>query len=496
MSTAKEYHEATKYSPETISRHPGLDWSTQPKPFKTFRSNERYSLAEMLLVGRDESNGRPILNRPEDPFTSICLEQLSTLLLHSYGITAVAKTPGGDHFFRAAPSAGALYPAEFYLATTGVEGLPDGIYDYQTQNHSLAPVLEGDYSGEIRALCPASSFSETTRCFLILSCVYYRSSWRYHDRAYRRILLDTGHALGNVAMAAEELDLATSFAAGFDDKGLNSMLWLDDSQEAVLAVVGLDLGRGAYSTVTASADKIQSEETDPSILRQLHRAGYPSATTSEALRYDPDPETQAILGGATVPLSRKAFNWNDPVCESLLLRRSTRHFGGGPIPLQEFSMMLEFAYRPQREQAHRNPLFAPLALDNYLCIQKVTGIEAGVYRFDPLKHELQVVSLGDFSAATHAIALGQELARDAAAILFHTATLDRVVEVFGDRGYRYLSLDAGHIGQRLNIAAVRMGLGASGIGGYYDDQANTLLELDANEAIIYMTCLGQPFHEF
>ncbi|MFN3428693.1 MAG: nitroreductase family protein, partial [Candidatus Sericytochromatia bacterium] len=68
----------------------------------------------------------------------------------------------------------------------------------------------------------------------------------------------------------------------------------------------------------------------------------------------------------------------------------------------------------------------------------------------------------------------------------------RAVAAYGDRAYRYLHLDAGHLGQRLNLAAIRMGLGVSGIGGFFDDQVNELLGIPEREAVLYITTLGRP----
>jgi SagB-type dehydrogenase family enzyme len=75
--------------------------------------------------------------------------------------------------------------------------------------------------------------------------------------------------------------------------------------------------------------------------------------------------------------------------------------------------------------------------------------------------------------------------------VFHTADLSAAVAAYGDRVYRYLHMDAGHLGQRLNLAATRLGLGVSGIGGFYDDQVNEVLGIPPDEAVIYITTLGQ-----
>ena len=63
--------------------------------------------------------------------------------------------------------------------------------------------------------------------------------------------------------------------------------------------------------------------------------------------------------------------------------------------------------------------------------------------------------------------------------------------VYGDRAYRYLHLDAGQIGERINLAAIRLNLGVSGIGGFYDDEVNALLGLPLEQIIVYITTLGQ-----
>jgi SagB-type dehydrogenase family enzyme len=77
-------------------------------------------------------------------------------------------------------------------------------------------------------------------------------------------------------------------------------------------------------------------------------------------------------------------------------------------------------------------------------------------------------------------------------VVFHTADLKAAIAAYGDRAYRYLHLDAGHLGQRLNLAAIHLGLGVSGIGGFFDDQVNQVLSIPDEEAVLYITTLGRP----
>ena len=105
---------------------------------------------------------------------------------------------------------------------------------------------------------------------------------------------------------------------------------------------------------------------------------------------------------------------------------------------------------------------------------------------------MRQIRFKNFRRELHYLCLGQELGRDAAAVVFHTADLEKAVTKVGDRAYRYLHMDAGHLGQRMNLAAIHLGLGVSGIAGFFDDQVNEVLGIPSDEAVLYITTLGRP----
>ena len=76
--------------------------------------------------------------------------------------------------------------------------------------------------------------------------------------------------------------------------------------------------------------------------------------------------------------------------------------------------------------------------------------------------------------------------------LIYTADMEALVSDYGDRGYRYACMDCGVIGERIQLWAVHRELGSSGIGGYYDDLANELLELPLSHGVLYLTVVGVP----
>ena len=130
-------------------------------------------------------------------------------------------------------------------------------------------------------------------------------------------------------------------------------------------------------------------------------------------------------------------------------------------------------------------------IETFIAVSGVDGLEEGCYYYAPKAQELRQIRFKNFRQELHRLCLGQNLGRDAAVVLFHTADLNRATLQYGDRVYRYLHMDAGHLGQRLNLAAIRLGLGVSGIAGFFDDEVNEVLGIPIDEAVLYITDTGE-----
>ncbi|MEB3338507.1 MAG: SagB/ThcOx family dehydrogenase, partial [Leptolyngbyaceae bacterium] len=183
FSIAQHYHERTKYDPHTLaSKAQGLNWAEQPVPFKEYKLGVTYDL-KPYLQGSDRQQADRWWHR------------LSQLLFFSYGLTAMVPMPtmtGDPLYLRAAPSAGGLYPAEVYLISRGTPQLKAGLYNYQAKTHSLLHFWEDQVWSALQAACFWHPVLEATQIALVTTAVFFRSAWRYQDRAYRRIFLDTG----------------------------------------------------------------------------------------------------------------------------------------------------------------------------------------------------------------------------------------------------------------------------------------------------------------
>ncbi len=155
------------------------------------------------------------------------LEELSQILWSAQGITDEAEG------YRAAPSAGALYPLEVYVVVKegGVEGLTAGVYHYLPENHSLEKILEKDLAGALARASLDQSFIGNAPISLVITAKYERTTGKYGERGRRYVHMEAGHAAQNVYLQVESLGLGTVVAGAFDDEKIKNLLQIPSSYE-------------------------------------------------------------------------------------------------------------------------------------------------------------------------------------------------------------------------------------------------------------------------
>ncbi len=506
VSLAQHYHTRTKYAPETIaSKGRALNWDEQPLPYKEYKLGTRFDLKPYL--------------QPEEGQAAIdgLLQErwlrLSELLYLSYGLTARIPTAAGDVFLRSSPSAGGLYPAEVYVISAGTPILPAGLYNYQARDHSLLQFwADRGVWLALQEVCFHHPALQHAQLAIATTAVFFRSAWRYEDRAYRRIFLDTGHLLGNIELASALNDYRPCVLGGFNDEAADRLLFLDSVQEGVTAIAALVDLRDLPETWEPPQENLALPSAtcydypaipDGELLPRLHAA---TRIAAKPAAPPPIPKAEELRDDkynfpfcTRISTVSQPIDWGEYLEElerTILRRRSTRAYSGADLTFDELKALLDFTYQPQHYIEagldDRPDYFALPYVQSFLVVSGVAGLEEGCYYYAPKAQELRQIRFKNFRRELHYLCLGQDLGRDAAAAIFHTADLQQAIARYGERAYRYLHADAGHLGQRLNLAAVRLGLGVSGIAGFFDDLVNDVLGIPTDEAVLYITTLGRP----
>lgn len=232
-----QFQQQSKYRRGHLSGG-GLDWAHKPETYKTYPSAPRIPLsppqtAQGAPLWETLEARRSVRRFRDAPLSETVLSQL---LWAAQGITLERRNVG----FRTAPSAGALYPVETYLAIHNVTDVEPGIYHYAVEAHALEQLKQGDFRQQTAQAALDQAMAAQANVVFIWTAVFPRSKWKYKQRAYRYVYLDAGHIAQNLALGAVALDLGSCQIAALYDEEANALLDVDGVQESTIymTVVG------------------------------------------------------------------------------------------------------------------------------------------------------------------------------------------------------------------------------------------------------------------
>jgi len=198
-----------------------------------------------------------------------------------------------------------------------------------------------------------------------------------------------------------------------------------------------------------------------------------------------------------IKLPDPKFNNAISFWEVITNRKSIRNFASSPISTMDLSLLLygmmgltrkfpNFAYRTTPSAGGLYPI------ETYPVINNVSNIEQGIYHYNVAKHELELLKKGDFRTEVAKGCLDQKMAYNSCVNFIWTAIIQRSQWKYLQRCYRYIYMDAGHIGQNFYLVAEALNLGACTIGAIYDEELNHILDIDGTkETSIYVGVLGK-----
>jgi SagB-type dehydrogenase family enzyme len=201
---------------------------------------------------------------------------------------------------------------------------------------------------------------------------------------------------------------------------------------------------------------------------------------------------------ARIDLPTPTRSGGEGLWASLQERSSVRDYSPDPLTLEELSQVLWASQGITRERGEWQFRTAPSAgglypIETYLGVNRVEGLTGGLYHYEVRYHRLAFLREDPLiGIALSRAAMGQTMCQRAALVLIWTAVVARSARKYGERAYRYIHMDAGHVAQNVYLAVTALGLGCCVVGAFFDDEVNLVLELDSHEEpSIYMATVGR-----
>ena len=513
------YHERSKHHPDRYARGPqGLDWATQPNPFRRFTGAPLFQLP---LAGSDDTpsaaalfGAATVAPRPLTPGAVGLFFELSL------GLSARKQIAEASWYLRMNPSSGNLHPTEAYAVLPVIEGIPGdaGVYHYAPLEHGL----------EQRSRWTHAAPSAADGFHVGLSSITWREAWKYGERAFRYCQHDVGHALAALRFAAAALGWRVQLLPEWDDARLAKLLGLDraedfagaerETPELLVRVIVNDAAAKTLSPDAGTAIEwfgrancLSESQVEWPAIDEAIEASERKATTAE-------PSTAGDWA-AWPPPSPPACNHS--AAQLIRQRRSAVDFDGvTSLTREKFLAILDATLPHAAAPPFDAWPFAP-RLHLVLFVHRVTGLEPGLYLWlrapadaealrqafhaklkweavaDPVTSApLYRLGGGDLRDFARTLSCQQDIAADGAFSLGMLARFEPLLRERGAAAYRELFWEAGMIGQALYLAAEAAGVRGTGIGCYFDDVLHRALGLAGHDwQSLYHFTIGGPVED-
>ena len=180
-------------------------------------------------------------------------------------------------------------------------------------------------------------------------------------------------------------------------------------------------------------------------------------------------------------------------------RRSIRKYSQESLTIEELSYLL-WSTQGVKEVSPRSATFRTVpsagarhAFETYLLVNNVKDLQSGIYRFLAIEHKLvEMNTEPNIADQITAACFGQKFVKTSAVTFIWTAVAYRMKWRYGERGYRYMHLDAGHVCQNLYLSAESIDSGVCAIAAFSDDDMNRLMNVNGEEQfVIYIATVGK-----
>ena len=239
---------------------------------------------------------------------------------------------------------------------------------------------------------------------------------------------------------------------------------------------------------------------DPTSLSLLYHLNSEPWLNDDAYKSGAAQQTLAVPEGVLSEVALPEAP-ESTLTELLRRRRSCRAFVRRTMPVDALAAVLTAGYGiVESASLGGNARFlrrsVPSAgglypLEPYVIARDVEGVEDGLHHYDVPGHGLRLLSRGDLLPALEPSLYPYTFVRDANVLVLLSAVFHRTQKKYGPRGYRYILLEAGHVGQNICLRAAELGLASLCMGGFVDSAFAALLGVDARHAgVVYAVAVG------
>ncbi len=550
LEAVLRYHERTKHQFNRYARSAGtLDWVNQPNPFRRY---EGAPLTQLPILGVGEEPLSPLYEdlyrRGSVPSAPLTVSSLSRLFEYALALSAWKDAGGTRWALRSNPSSGNLHPTEGYLLIGALPGLADapGLYHYAPREHGLERRVTGsaEWFAQLMQEFPAQAF------LVGLSSIHWREAWKYGERAFRYCQHDAGHAVGTLRIAAATLGWSAVVLHGLADATIEDLLGLNRAEDFAGAereqpeLVMLVWLNGSVGPWHAGTRRVLPLGLDPLRVRELAKQRW-RGTANRLSRDDPVLWTviDEVARASRKPISERysldLFEWpapphgtaappdGPPAGQIIRQRRSLQACDGRTSITAErlYGMLARVIPRVELEANQRPMPWDAIAWEPRihlaLFVHRVDGLDSGLYvlvrdpaKVDKLKramHQrfewstpagcpadllLRMLEGGDARRLATQVSCSQDIAGDGVFSLGMIAEYREALFTHGPWFYRPLLWEAGMVGQVLYLEAEAAGIGATGIGCFFDDPVHQVFGFSGLEfQSLYHFTVGGPVQD-
>lgn len=186
---------------------------------------------------------------------------------------------------------------------------------------------------------------------------------------------------------------------------------------------------------------------------------------------------------------------SDSLLTTIFRRRTIREYNNENISFEEISNLIYYStIKTNHSELRSYPSAgARYPIELYIIIFNNNTLDEGIYHINQKNQKLHLIKKGNYKKELFKFTQNQENVYKSNFVIIFTSVFDRTIEKYGERGYRYVFLDAGHLAQNMYLLSSFLNIGCTAIGGFYDNKINNLLDLDTNEESIYIMSFGKHF---